>query len=36
MKKKGLELGLETLEERRRKQDLIQAYKTLSGKDEIR
>ena len=26
-----LELGLETLEERRRKQDLLQAYKILSG-----
>ena len=30
------ELGLESLEERRRKQDLLQAYKILSGKDNIR
>ena len=30
------ELGLESLEERRRKQDLLQAYKILSGKDNVR
>ena len=30
------ELGLDTLEERRRKQDLVQAYKILSGKDNVR
>ena len=30
---KCLELGLETLEERRRKQDLAQACKILRGKD---
>ena len=33
---KCIELGLETLEERRRKQDLAQAYKILSGKDRLR
>ena len=30
------ELGLESLEERRRKQDLLQAFKILSGKDNVR
>ena len=30
------ELGQESLEERRRKQDLLQAYKILSGKDNVR
>ena len=29
------ELGLETLEERRRKQDLLQVYKICSGKDRV-
>ena len=29
------ELGLDTLEERRRKQDLLQAYKICSGKDRV-
>ena len=33
---KCIELRLETLEERRRKQDLAQAYKILSGKDRLR
>ena len=33
---KCLELGLETLEERRKKQDLLQTYKICSGKDRIR
>ena len=30
------ELGLDTLEDRRNKQDLTQAYKILSGKDNVR
>ena len=34
--KRCRELGLESLEERRRKQDLLQAYKILSGKDNVR
>ena len=29
------ELGLDTLEERRRKQDLLQTYKICSGKDKV-
>ena len=33
---KCLELGLETLEERRKKQDLLQTYKICSGKDRVR
>ena len=28
-------MGLETLEERRRHHDLVQAYKILSGKDKV-
>ena len=30
------ELGLDTLEERRRKLDLVQAYKILTGKDKVK
>ena len=30
------ELGLDTLEERRKQQDLLQVYKICSGKDRIR
>ena len=30
------ELGLDTLEERRRKQDLLQTYKICNGKDKIK
>ena len=30
------ELGLDTLEERRRKQDLLQTYKICNGKDRIK
>ena len=30
---KCIELGLERLEDRRRKQDLLQTYKIFSGKD---
>ena len=30
------ELGLDTLEERRRQQDLMQTYKIFGGKDRVR
>ena len=33
---KCIELGLERLEDRRRKQDLLQTYKIFSGKDKVR
>ena len=35
-KEKCLELGLETLEERRKQQDLLQTYKICNGKDRVR